>query len=362
MPLVVTSSAGLAATYGPAGAAMIEARLPLLASAIGNASVQILASGSASATPDASTLYAELKNNINTQRVQDQLRSGILIVGDHRIFPGFTLSNPVTDRSLDPDTTVLTDNPFGQFDWQAPEQALVPEISVGRVAGGVELSAEGFSALLDTMIAQRRRGSLRAGYVEITSRQWQNSSSSVLSALASPARVIVSPDGHVTPVTASMLDCKFLYCNLHGFVNDSAWRGYDDGTGSLLTAVTPDCFQPAYVSGTLAFTEACYGLATRGKATSGSCALSLLAAGAAGVIGSTGLAFGTADVKSQNLIDADLLARNFFNRALTPGSTTGGSLFLARKALQASAPASDAFVKKTLLSFQLLGDPSYVIA
>jgi hypothetical protein len=96
-----------------------------------------------------------------------------------------------------------------------------------------------------------------------------------------------------------------------------------------------------------------------GRESSGSCALSLLAAGGAGVVGSTGLAFGTSSVKPQDLIDADALARGFFD--LPPGTTLGQRLALARLELLRSSLTVDAYVQKTLLQFQLLGDPSYAV-
>jgi hypothetical protein len=138
--------------------------------------------------------------------------------------------------------------------------------------------------------------------------------------------------------------------------------GYDQGLGCPVPAVTPDAFQSQYVNGTICFTEACYGLATSGLATGSSCALSLLAAGALGVVGSTGLAFGTATVQPTDLIDADAMARGFFNTALTGGQSLGSCLLQARQQLLRTSLSTDPFVKKTLLEFQLLGDPSYVIS
>jgi hypothetical protein len=356
MSLIVTSAAGLRATYGEGGAMLVETKLAQVVSTLPSARLQTLASPSV-----ATALHAELKSSISQQRVtQEQLTSGILIVGDQRVFPSFVVPNPVSDRILDPDTTVLTDNPYGQFDWQQPEQCILPPFPVGRLAAGASDPPTSLCSLLDSLIALRRQAGLRTGYVEITSRQWQDASRSVMSTLAPSARVIVSPDGRVTAANPAALDCRFLYCNLHGFPNDSAWSGYDNGLSRPVPALTPDAIQTQFVSGTVVFTEACYGLATSGKKTAASNALSFLSAGAAAVIGSTGLAFGTADVKPQDLIDADVLARSFFNSALRSGSSIGQCLLQARKSLRATAPISDVYLIKTLLEFQLLGDPGYV--
>ena len=359
MHWILTSMAGLTAIYGADGAPTIQAKLAQLASASG-AELHLLAANansSAGSPPLAPALYAELK----------QLRSGaspdsILIVGDQRVFPGFSLPNPVADRSIDPDLSVLSDNPYGQFDWTQPQDAVLPPCAVGRIAAGVNESAAGLCALLDSQINLRQGHRMKSGYVEIVSRQWQDASNSVLSFTTPSSRVILSPDGRVTAANASSLDCKFLYCNLHGFLNASAWSGYDNGLSFPVPALTPDAFQSDFVGGTVVFTEACYGLAISGKSTGASNALSLIAAGAAAVVGATGLAFGTATAQPQNLIDADVLARGFFNSAASAGTSLGECLANARSALSGTSSRSDPFVVKTLLEFQLLGDPSYVLA
>jgi hypothetical protein len=284
----------------------------------------------------------------------------ILILGDDRVFPYFRAPNPVQDR-IDPDPYVLTDNPYGARGSQNPNDWLQPDLlPVGRIAAGVSDSAQDFCNLLDVQISLRRTPPLRAGYVEITSRQWQNTSAFVMSALASPNRVFVSPDDRITAANASNLDCKFLYCNLHGFQNQAAWQGFDPGTSSYVPALTPDAISAQYLKGSVVFSEACYGLQTVGRKSSSCCALSLLAAGAA-VVGSTGLAFGSSTPQPQTLIDADALARGFFDRAPQTNPTLGSRLKAARDSLRESAPIPDAYLQKTLLEFNLLGDPSYEI-
>jgi hypothetical protein len=86
--------------------------------------------------------------------------------------------------------------------------------------------------------------------------------------------------------------------------------------------------------------------------------LTLLAQGATAIVGSTGLAFGTAPGAPLNLIDADALTRGFFNAALS-GGTVGHCLAQARSGFLTSS--LDVYQQKTLLQFQLLGDPSLAI-
>ncbi len=359
---IITSSAGMQSVYGADGYQLILAKSRELASSIPGAEFNILddalSMGQHPAAKDntAAALNAALSQLTNIAPAANNMQPSILILGDHRIFPYFEVPNPVQNR-LDPDSNVLTDNPYGSA---GSQNWLQPQLAVGRIAAGVSDSAEDFCKLLDIQISLRKARPIRAGYVEFTSRQWQNTSAFVMSVMASPSRVFVSPDDRIAAPNASNLDCKFLYCNLHGFQNQSAWLGFDPGTGSYVPALTPDAFSAQYLQGSIVFSEACYGLQTQGRNTSSSCALSLLAAGAA-VVGSAGLAFGSSTPQTQTLIDADALARGFFDEALKPNATLGSCLQAARSSLRQSAPSLDMYLKKTLLEFQLLGDPSYEI-
>lgn len=356
----VTSAAGLQSVYGAAGYATIMQKLNTLTGtgAASGPKLHILddATSMQGLTPataqDAPTLQGALKQFL-------QANDTVTIVGDQRVFPAFEVANPVTDRTIDPDATILTDNPYGDLTGQPPEECTQPQVAVGRLAAGVSDSAPALASLLDWQISWLQQPPQRTGYVEVTSRQWQDTSSFVLAAMASSQRVFVSPDIRISASNAANLDCKYLYCNLHGFASGGPWMGYDQGLSYPVPAVTPDAFQSTYASGIVCFTEACYGLATSGLSTGSSCALSLLAAGAKAVVGATGLAFGTATAQPTTLIDADAMAQGFFNSALATGATIGSCLKRARQQLAGTSSATDPYVKKTLLEFQLLGDPSY---
>jgi hypothetical protein len=167
----------------------------------------------------------------------------------------------------------------------------------------------------------------------------------------------------VAAANAVELDARFLYCNLHGFSGDPAWKGYDDVGRRFVTALSADSFSSDFIAGSFIYTEACYGLQTAGRTPASSCALAALAAGAAAVVGATGLAFGSLPPGGPaNLIDADALARGFFQAALGPNATAGGCLQQARDAFRSSASGLDSFARKTLLQFQLLGDPTLYVS
>jgi hypothetical protein len=358
---LAASSIGLTNTYGSTGYNALLRKLNQLSGSTsgGTTALHILDDVSNMARSGASPAGSQSPENLRSAlKPLLQIGDTVVIIGDQRCFPAHQVANPVSDRSIDPDAVILTDNPYGDLAGNPPGDCTLPEISVGRLAAGTSDSVDDLGALLDWI----GQPSTRTGYVEITSRQWRDTSNFVMAALASPERVFVSPDARISSSNAANLDCKFLYCNLHGFVSGGPWMGYDPTLALPVPAVVPAAFQSIYVSGTICFTEACYGLATSGMSTNSSCALSLLAAGAKAVIGATGLAYGTASVNATDLIDADAMAKGFFNNALVSGQSVGSCMQAARRLLANTASANDAFVKKTLLEFQVLGDPSYVLS
>ncbi len=365
--LAITRAAGMVSAYGAKGYELIQAKLLAYQRSIPGLSVTLAVlddegsmaplGGVAAGSDAASLQLAAAKAVAGTDP------NGVLILGGNEIIPPYQLTNPVTNRTLDPDPWVYTDNPYGL---KAPfnlQQSLEPPTPVGRLCAGAGDSAAAFCALIDNLIANHTQRPLRAGYVEVANRVWQDASATVASALAGAGRVLVCPDDRVTASSASLLDCRYLYCNLHGFLNDRGWKGQDPVRG-YMTALDPSSFSAASVAGTVVFTEACYGLQTAGRPRAGSCALTILACGGAAVIGSTGLAFGTAPGAPLNLIDADALAKGFFSAALsgTTDRTIGECLQAARSVFRAASSGLDAYQTKTLLQFQLLGDPTLAIA
>jgi hypothetical protein len=356
--------------YGQDGYSQIQAKLAAYQRAIPGltATLAVLddaasmaAYGGVAAGPDAISLQAAVTRVVAALPAAVTPLDGLLILGGGNVVPFFQVPNPVTNGATDPDPWVYTDNPYGQPGPSDRGQSLEPPLAVGRICTGAGDPASAFCALIDNLITNHNSRPIRAGYVEVTNRVWQDASASVASALAGAGRVLVCPDDRVTALNRNVLDCKYLYCNLHGFQNDPAWKGMDPVRG-YVTALSPDSFSSQYVAGTFVYTDACYGLQTDGRPTDGSCALTLLAQGAAAVVGPTGLAYGTAPGPPQNLIDADLLTRGFFNAALS-GGTVGSCLRRARLNFlgTSSSTATDIYQQKTLLQFQLLGDPTLAI-
>jgi hypothetical protein len=367
MLLITTLSAGLISAFGSDGAGQVRAALADFANAAPPAELAVLDDalsmapfGPRVSAADPASLAVAL--NRAAAGLNSSGGDGILIVGGPEIFPTWSIPNPVTDRSLDPDTAILTDNPYGARGSTAMSDWMVPALPIGRISAGAGASAASLCAVIGTLVSNHQKRPLRAGYVEFTNRDWQDISFSVISDMPGPGRLLISPDDVVNASNTINLDARFLYCNLHGFNNDSAWKGFDAVRRTFVTAMSPQSFAASAVGGSVIYTEACYGLQTKGRPASGSCALTALAAGAAAVVGATGLAFGSLPGAPKNLIDADAFAKGFFEAGLTAGSTAGACLHKARTEFRASCgPTPDVYATKTLLQFQLLGDPTLAV-
>ena len=375
MLLAATLGSGMVSAYGAEGLARVQSAFNDFRRAAPGARLAILddaASMSRYGGPASDTsppsLCAALARVVNielpakTPGGNASENDGILILGGNEIFPFFNAPNPVTDP-IDTDVFVPTDSPYGARGSMNEDDWLNPAIPVGRICCGAGDSADSLCAIIEAMASYHQRMPARAGYVEFTNRDWQDASFSVITEMPGPGRLLISPDDVVTAANAVELDARFLYCNLHGFSGDPAWKGYDDVGRRFVTALSADSFSSDFIAGSFIYTEACYGLQTAGRTPASSCALAALAAGAAAVVGATGLAFGSLPPGGPaNLIDADALARGFFQAALGPNATAGGCLQQARDAFRSSASGLDSFARKTLLQFQLLGDPTLYVS
>jgi len=281
----------------------------------------------------------------------------VLLVGGDSIVPHWKITNPVTDRSIDPDEIVLSDNPYGT-DSEDLNEYLAPPVAVGRLTDFPSGSTDDFVQLIGATEAARKGRSARSNSVVVSNADWSEYSHRA-------AATLPGPDWHFSPGylmdrgRRGDTDRQFLYFNLHGFTGRAEWQGYDTVQERFVTAVTPDAFDRQFVSGCVVFAENCYGAETVGRAPNNSCALRLVREGAA-FVGATGLAFGAHLAPGFFLEDADALAGSFWGK-FTSGVSLGEALRGARENYRSDpgTPVSDAFKQKTLLQFILLGDPGW---
>jgi hypothetical protein len=289
----------------------------------------------------------------------------LLIAGGDSVVPHFQINNPVTDRILDTDLVVLSDNPYGANDETALEH-LAPSLPVGRIAQP-DGDCKSFVALIEGMTeAGTRAADARLpGAALVVNEDWVAYSQNVAAAMAGPLDWHISPGYEMNSGTLADAARRILYFNLHGFSGDPDWKGYSTQLATWVTAVSPDAFVESYVKGAIAFAECCYGAQTSGRSAANSCALKLVSQGAA-FVGATGLAYGSYLAPGFFLEDADYLGRSFFS-GLSAGNGVGVALRDARRAYLYDANnenlsgAAWQYKQKTLLQFVLLGDPRWTM-
>ncbi len=293
----------------------------------------------------------------------------LLLVGDEGVLPRPVLPNPSDD--LDPG--VPSDLPYGEED---PALPLLGEVAVGRMPDG--------RGDLETLLAQLERAlhhhlgidppAERPGCLGALGLLPSPPASSpwawVAQVWTTPSRLLLPERGRGwTLLTAPPYDPGTLpwerllgapgaHLNLHGTPEAPDWYGEAQNGAAFPKALTPALATLVAPPGGVVLSEACYGGRTADRTAATSIPLAFLASGAAGVIASTTLAYGGT---GSRLTAADLLAYHLWN-ALLEGWTLGEALLQAQRRYLEAVYRHQGFADgddlKTLLSFQLYGDPA----
>jgi len=297
--------------------------------------------------------------SIRAIRRQTSGVDSLLIAGGDDVVPFWRMTNPVTDRSVDPDQVVATDNPYATSS-EILEEYLAPELSVGRLHDYGNGNGQAFVDLIKAATTLRQERPFRSGSGVVMNSDWSEFGRRAGATLPTPVDWHLTPGYVINDGTLSDTNRAALYFNLHGFSDQPQWRGYDPIRGQYVTVVTPEMFEGRFVSGAVVFAENCYGAQTMGRNPRNSCALRLVREGAA-FIGSTGLAFGSHLLPGMFLEDADFLAQRFFSNFWAGRQCLGDALREARKQYRddQTTPLSDPYKQKTLMQFVLLGDPGW---
>ena len=102
----------------------------------------------------------------------------LMLVGGDDIVPFWQITNPVTDRGIDPDRIVLTDNPYGA-ESSTLQEYLAPPLAVGRLADFSNASTDDFLAIVKNATANREAPPARSGAVAVINSEWLEFSRSV---------------------------------------------------------------------------------------------------------------------------------------------------------------------------------------
>jgi hypothetical protein len=367
--LLLTSERGLARSYERPGVDGVLDCLETLARARSEAGVTTLvyvpdaAGGGARrglARLAAGFTAADLLNSVRS--VEAKAWTGrpadyLLLVGNSTIVPTWTVDNPVADSDRD----LTSDAPYGSADDAGASDAhLVPDRAVARVPlDGKPHAGCDLTSFLDRMLAPPAPGP-RGQAFGLTAAIWKDQAAKIY-CLASEAPIRSSP-----PVGLDTLDSAWLgprsvlYFNVHGSLEEPYWYG-QEGL-QYPRVLSPEIVARSRPTESLVVTEACYGGLVEGRSPATSVALAFVARGVAALVGASAIAYGSPDVR---LTEADLLAYLMLKRALA-GERYGDAFRESKIDFAAEMLRRQGYLdgddKKTLLEFNLFGDPTASLA
>jgi hypothetical protein len=226
--------------------------------------------------------------------------------------------------------------------------------AVGRLPVGAGWDAEALVRYLGNRDAALAQGTPRGMTYGLSARRWERASQAVMQSLGG-GMVHTSPRlDHETLL--ERWDCRssWQYFNLHGAMEEPAWYGED--AGDYPVAFLPSLvrhLEPLNVIGV----EACYGARFAGLDPASSILLAALSQQTVAFLGSSRIAFGPHEPPNHL---ADVMVRDFL-QAMRQGAPAGFAHQHARQAVAAGLQHPDMdpdLVMKTLLSFNLFGDPT----
>lgn len=284
----------------------------------------------------------------------------LVLLGSTAVIPHQTVKNPVYNPGYDEDRTVDTDIPYACAApcSDDPTQYVAPTRVVGRIPDLPGSSEPSYlTGLLETC-SQWKQGSPSAyqEYLGISARVWQQSTGlSLRSVFGSPTDLQISPK-EGPKWTQNLLSRMSHFINCHGASADSHYYGQEGEE-------YPVAHDAAFLSdstylpeGTVVAAECCYGAELfdpeLNDGIMGICH-TYLGRKCYGFFGSSTIAYGPADSNS----DADLICQ-YFLKCVLAGASTGRAALEARQQFVQSSGSLDPIGIKTLMQFNLMGDPS----
>jgi hypothetical protein len=359
--LIVTRRAGLEAKYGAAGYRRIRDALRRLVAADQarglSSRVLLLDDGRAMRSLGGKPVDDPADTAGLKEAVDDAANAltphYLLLLGAPDVVGQQRLRNPTPDDDPDVPSDLPYACPAAASD--DPGTFIGPTRVVGRLP---DLPGAGDPAYLLGLIRNARGWRSRAAaehlpVFAVSAKVWEGSTEQSVRQLAGTGSEVhlSPPEGSFWP--ADLFGRRMHFVNCHGDEADFRWYG-DDGNvqpvavdGSLLAhAVTAD---------TVVAAECCFGAAHYDPAIGGqpTVAATLLGQGASGVFGASTLAYGD----SERTTSADLITR-FFLSAMLDGASLGRAALQARLRFVQELGELDPYDLKTVVQFDLLGDPS----
>lgn len=390
---IVTSKAALQAKFGAEFIPRLGEAVHRLIQAIGpadNRAIHFVAlddreqmAGLGATAPENPSDAAHIKSAVDSLAdgllTQGQDMRHVLILGGDDIVPFCRVPNPTEDQDED----IYTDAPYAARNGST----LLPTRSVGRIPDCDD--AEAFLRLIEhaTRAHQDSARNSAAKGLKALARIWKRGEDSTptdgsfgytASVWKEASRAVFEVIGHARhlrmspPISRTEFAVlaqsrpRLAYFNLHGVEGEPAWYGQRDPDFAadyplFPVALLPDDIAGAWATGATILTEACYGADVLGRTHRDSIALRFLYEGARAVVGSTRLAYGSL---TPPLAGADLLGRLFW-LAVTSGMPTGQALQWAKLSFANDLLNRQGYLdsedQKTLLTFNLFGDPTLTV-
>ncbi|MHA3772700.1 C25 family cysteine peptidase [Verrucomicrobiota bacterium sgz303538] len=283
----------------------------------------------------------------------------ILILGSTDVVPHQDLTNPVSDPEAgDPDPVVPSDLPYAcdvPYN-QDPAKFIGPTRVIGRLPDLTAATDPTYLLSVIQTAAQRKSRPPQdySTFLGITAWEWRKSTELSLQRIFGSGKTLQTSPKTGPQWTVTQLSSRSHFINCHGSIAKPHFYGQQGETYPVAHRTT--LVNGKLANGTVAAVECCYGgllydpLDAQGVM---SICHAYLGSGAYGYCGSTTVAYGPEEGNAQ----ADLLCRYFLQRVLA-GSSLGRAMLEARQQFAQSAAQLDPFDLKTLVQFNLLGDPS----
>ena len=282
----------------------------------------------------------------------------LMILGSIDVIPHQDLTNPLYDPGSDPDKLVPSDIPYASdaVYSQDPRAFIGPTRVVGRLpdlTGGTDPAVLTLLLRIATKAITRPMKDYRS-YLGITAHTWMKSTALSLEKLFGNSKEMQTSPTRGPQWTASQLGRRAHFINCHGAAAKPEFYGQKGD--AFPVAHTSSRVAGNLSDGTVASVECCYGAQLFDPAMWGKTpplCNTYLQSGAYGYVGSSTISYGPADANGS----ADLLCQFFLQRVLA-GASLGRAMLEARQQFAQSTPQLDPYDLKTLMQFNLLGDPS----
>ena len=282
----------------------------------------------------------------------------VLILGAPDIVPHQDLKNPAYDAQGDDDKIVPSDIPYAceaPFS-NNPRKFLGPTRVVGRLP---DLRGRAEPAYLVSLLGTAARHKTRARsdyqkYFSASAEVWKASTALSLTKIFGNSDAMATSPPKGPAWTTTQLGRRTHFINCHGSPSDPNF--YGQRGESYPVAHSAKKLVRKIMNGTVIAVECCYGAELYDPSDAGMQAgicSTYLGDGAYGYFGSATIAYGPSEGNGQ----ADLICQYFIDEVLD-GASLGAATLRARHRFAQNYTHLDPVDLKTLLQFNLLGDPS----